>query len=96
MRDCADALDWAARLPDVGEQAAWLERLASLVSVVAGEAMSQVWSQRGLEADAILRRMAAGTEVLPVDMAFESTGGVPKTAQVASLLSDLESRYGDL
>lgn len=94
MRDCADALDWAGRLPDLEEQDNWLERLASLVSVVSGEAMSRVWSEDLLEADAVMRRLARGTEALPVDMAFESTGGVAKTAQVASLLSELESRYG--
>lgn len=96
MKDCADAMDWARRLPDPSGQALWLERLASLVSVVGGEAMSTAWPEDLLEVDAVMRRLAEGAEALPVDMAFESTGGVGKTAQVAAQLSELESRYGDL
>ena len=97
LRDCADALEWAGRLPDLGEQSLWLERLASLVGVVADEGMSQVWSEDwSLEVDALLRRLAAGSEYLPVDLLFESTGGPAKVAQVAAMLSELESRYGAL
>ena len=97
LRDCADALDWAGRLPDLTEQAGWLERLASLTGVAAGEGMSQVWSEDWLlEVDALLRRLAAGGEVLPVDLVFESSGGPAKAAQVAAMLSELESRYGAL
>ncbi len=97
LRDCADALDWAGRLPDAAEQQGWLERLASLVAAVAGEGMSRVWSQDWLlEADALLRRLAAGAENLPIALAYDSTGGPAKAAEVSALLSELETRYGAL
>ncbi len=97
LRDCADSLGWAARLPELEEQSGWLERLASLVGVAAGEGMNQVWSEDWLlEVDALLRRLAADSEVLPVDLVFESSGGPAKAAQVAAMLSELESRYGAL
>lgn len=96
LRDCADALDWAGRLPGPEEQQSWLERLASLVGVVAGEGMSRVWLEdQLLEADTLLRRVAAGAESLPVDLAFESSGGADKAAQIAALLAELEARYGE-
>ena len=97
LRDCSDALDWAGRLPDLGDQQRWLERLASLLGAVAGEGMSQVWPEDlVLETDSLLRRLSAGSDQLPVGLAFESTGGAAKAAQVAALLAELESRYGAL
>lgn len=95
MRDCADALQWAGRLTDAQGQLVWLERLASLTGVVAGQAMGTVWpDEQLLEADTLLRRLATGSDNLPVDLAFESVGGADKAAQVAAMLADLESRYG--
>ena len=95
LRDCADSLDWAGRLPDAGAQQGWLERLASLVAAVAGAGMGKVWSQEWLlEADALLRRLAAGSDHLPIDLGFDTTGGPTKTAEFSAMLSELESRYG--
>lgn len=95
LRDSVDALDWAGRLDDAEAQQAWLERLASLTGAVAGEGMSRVWPEEHMMvADALLRRLAAASENLPIDLAFESSGGAGKAAQVAALLSELESRYG--
>lgn len=95
IRDCADALLWAGRLTDAPEQDGWLERLASLTGAVAAQAMATVWpDEQLLETNTLLRRLARDSENLPVELAFESTGGADKAAQVSAMLADLESRYG--
>ena len=81
--------------PDVGEQAAWLERLASLVSVVAGEAMSQVWSQRGWKPTPYYAEWQRAPRSCRLTWLLSRPAGAEDCAgRIAAV--GLESRYGDL
>ena len=94
LRDVADALESAGTIAGDPAQGNWLQRLASLLAVTAVAAMERYWPpERTLEVEALLRRLARGSENLPIELDFEGVGGAEKAAMVAAALAKLDERY---
>ena len=43
--------------------------------------------------EALLRRLARGSENLPIELAYEGAGGAEKAAMVSAALARLDERY---
>lgn len=95
LDDVGSAAETANGLTDDPQQAVWMARLASLLAATVNEAWGRARPRAEKEGvDAAMRRIAAGAENLPLEMDFEGRGGEATAAQVASVLAELESRYG--
>lgn len=96
LSDVADAAELSGPLADDPGQAGWIVRLASLLSAVAEAGMEQPWAtERALPARTALRGLARAAEQLPLELSFDGAGGTEKSAQVASILAELDARHGE-
>jgi hypothetical protein len=99
LEDVLMALRAAGPVVDDPDDRIWIERLASILAVSAEAAMSETWNNVRSDADRLeqqldrlLRQVAVAADVLPVDLRFEGEGP-GKTAAVAVVLEELESKY---
>lgn len=95
--DTTDALTQAGRTSPEQVRPMWVLRLASLTAAVARHAgILPIWpDQLQLPARAALRRLAAASEHLPLELPFPGPDGPQRAAEVAAALAELEATLAD-